>query len=113
MGHVNDREFMEELIATQMAEPIPNEDPIFKKYANKKLPGTANRGTSYLTQYTGQWTAAEVIHLLRRTTFGIKPADISTLSAMTMDAAVDYLFSNASSTAPAPPVNNYETATYT
>ncbi len=113
MGHVNRREFLEEIIATQTAEPQSGEDKVFKKYANKVEPHGLQRGTSYLTQYSGQWTDAEVVHLLRRTTFGVKPADIQMLKGMTMSAAVDYLFSNAPAAAPAPPLNNYETATYT
>src|SRR4051812_14857172 len=115
MGKVNRREFLEEIIATQVAEEQahPHDDVIFKKYANKELPrhGNLAKGTGTINQYTGSWTQAEVIHLLRRTTFGIKPADIATLQGMTMSAAVDYLFSNAPISTP-PPVNNYYNNNY-
>lgn len=113
MGHVNRREFLEEIIATQAVEPQAGEDAAFKKYANKTIPKGLQRGTAYLTQYSGPWTDATVIHLLRRTTVGVKPADIQTLRGMTMGAAVDYLFSNAPVTPPAPPLNNYTTGSYT
>lgn len=113
MGNVNRREFLEEIIATQTDRQHTGEDKIFKKYANKELPKSLQRGTSYLSPYSGSWTEAEVIHLLRRSTFGIKPADIQTLVGMTPGNAIDFLFSNAPAVAPAPPVNNYETATYT
>lgn len=115
MGNINRREFFEELIATQTAEEgvvDVSKDAVFQKYANKTLPHNLAKATGSLTPYTGSWTQAEVIHLLRRTTFGIKPADIASLLAMTPGAAVDYLFSNAPSTT-APPVNNYNTGTYT
>ena len=113
MGRHERREFMEEILDAQMAEPQPAQDPIFKRYANKRLPKGLQKGTSYLTQYSGPWTKTEAQHLLRRTTFGAKPADISTLTGMTMDAAVDYLFSNSPTAAPAPPLNNYNSGTYT
>ena len=109
MGNSTRREFLEELIATQTVDPRPTNDQIFKKYANHSQPTGLQRTTSTLTPYNGAWTQAQVIALLRRTTFGIKPADIATLLAMTPGTAVDYLFSNAPTAAPAPPVNNYYT----
>jgi uncharacterized protein (DUF1800 family) len=112
MGNINRREFFEELIATQAAGPALNEDVVFKKYANTSLPRGSAKITGTLTPYSGSWTQAEVIHLLRRTTFGLKPADIQTLLTMSPGAAVDYLFSNAPVTAPAPPVNNYYSGGY-
>lgn len=109
MGRVNRREFFEELIATQMenAPAKQGEDQIFKTYANKSLPKGLAKSTAGLTQYTGQWTDAEIIHLLRRTTFGVKYADVIALRSMTMSQAVDDIL-NVNTTAPAPPVNNYQ-----
>jgi uncharacterized protein (DUF1800 family) len=112
MGKINRREFLEELLeATEPAKPI-KEDKIFIKYANQSLPRNLAKTTGTLNSYTGSWTKAEVTHLLRRTTFGVKPADIQTLLAMTPGDAVDYLFSNVPSSAPAPPVNNYYNGGY-
>ena len=115
MGKVNRREFFEELIATQTENEVsapPSEDIIFRKYANKTLPSFQNKTTGTLNQYIGQWTRAEVIHLVRRTTFGLKEADIQTLQGMTMSQAVDQLLNNLPASAP-PPVNNYNTSSYT
>ncbi|MBS1771776.1 MAG: DUF1800 domain-containing protein [Bacteroidetes bacterium] len=106
MGNVNRREFFEELVASQQATPKNAEDEVYKKYANKTMPTGLGKTTSSLTPYTGAWTKTEVIHLLRRTTFGVKYADIQTLLGMTMTQAVDKLL-NVSTTPPAPPVNNY------
>jgi len=110
MGNYNRREFLEEILATQSGQPANGVDTVFQKYANHALPKGLQKATGTLTPYTGSWTQAEVIHLLRRTTFGLRPADIQLLLTMTPGAAVDYLFSNAPTTAPAPPVNNYYTA---
>jgi uncharacterized protein (DUF1800 family) len=113
MGKINRREFFEELIAAEEQGPALKDDLVFKKYANQQLPKGLAKVTGTLTPYTGAWTDAEVIHLLRRTTFGVRPADIQTLRAMTPGAAVDFLFSNAPTAAPVPPLNNYYNGGYT
>lgn len=114
MGKLDRRSFLEELIATQIEEkPLAGEDQLFKKYANKATPNSVNKTTgASLSQYTGPWTEKEVIHLLRRTGFGVKYSDVQTYKAMTMSQAVDTIL-NLSTPLPAPPVNNYNTGTYT
>lgn len=47
--------------------------------------------TSGIAPYTGAWTQWQVIHLLKRTGFGNRKADIEALAAMTMSDAVDSL----------------------
>ena len=112
MGKVNRREFFEELIDTQVDNKASGTDKLFHKYANKKLPTHLAKTTSGLNPYSGPWTETQVIHLLRRTTFGLKTADITTLLALTPGAAVDILLNNIPTTPPAPPVNNYDTTSY-
>jgi uncharacterized protein (DUF1800 family) len=62
---------------------------------------------SGLTPYTGTWTTKEVAHLLKRTMFGAKKADIDHFLAMTPSAAVDELL-NVPTGLPAPPLKNYD-----
>lgn len=114
------------------SETISNEDPLFKKYKRKEFRGrnnyrnvdtkqpyvendgtdelpTANRIgiiTSTLQPYVGLWTKAEVLHLLRRTTYGFKVDDVNTLLGMSVSNAVDSLFNVG--TMPSPPVNWYQ-----
>lgn len=64
------------------------------------------RITSGLTPYAGPWTTAEVAHLLKRTMFGSKKADIDYFRSMSVSQAVDALLNI--SPAPAPPVKNYD-----
>jgi uncharacterized protein (DUF1800 family) len=59
-----------------------------------------------LAPYSGPWTNSEVAHLLKRTMFGSKKADIDYFRGMTASQAVDALL-NVSATPPAPPVKNY------
>lgn len=82
-------------------------DEIFKKYANKSLPLNSKKTRAGLTPYSNAWTVKQQKHLLRRTMFGVKQADMAAIAALTPSAAVDYLLNNIP-VAPAPPVNNYE-----
>jgi hypothetical protein len=59
-----------------------------------------------LAPYTGTWTTKEVAHLLKRTMFGAKKADIDYFRAMSPSAAVDALL-NVSATMPDPPLKFY------
>lgn len=68
------------------------------------------RVQSGLTPYTGPWTTKQALHLLRRTMFGAKKADVDFFSAMSVSQAVDYLL-NVPSTPPPPPVKNYNSST--
>lgn len=61
---------------------------------------------SGLAQYSGTWDTLQVTHLLKRTLFGAKKADVDYFKSKTMSAAVDELI-NTVNFAPAPPVNNY------
>ena len=70
------------------------------------------RTLSGLNPYTGVWTNNEVIHLLKRTMFGAKQADVDFFSAMTMSQAVDYLLNvTVAQTKPLPPVKDYANPT--
>jgi uncharacterized protein (DUF1800 family) len=60
---------------------------------------------SGLMPYSGGWTVNEVSHLLKRTMFGAKKADIDYFLTLTPDAAVDELLNNI--VAPTPPVRDY------
>lgn len=82
-------------------------DKVFLQYANKQVPFSTASANSTLTSYSGPWTRAEVIHLLRRTTLGLKHSDVTTLLALSCSDAVDLLIDSVPSTAPDPPVNNY------
>lgn len=68
------------------------------------------RTFSGINPYTGQWTATEVIHLLKRTMFGAKKADVDYFASLTMSQAVDELI-NPVAANPAPPVKEYVTTT--
>jgi uncharacterized protein (DUF1800 family) len=60
---------------------------------------------SGLDPYTGNFKEAEIYHLLRRTMFGVTPADVAIFTKMSPSQAVDFLLQT--TPAPAPPINNY------
>jgi uncharacterized protein (DUF1800 family) len=83
-----------------------------KKTAAPVLPiaiGTSpTRTESGINPYTGPWTTNEVIHLLKRTTFGAKKADVDFFAAMSMNQAVDALLNvPLAQFTPPPPLKNY------
>ncbi|HLG40503.1 MAG TPA: DUF1800 domain-containing protein, partial [Chitinophagaceae bacterium] len=60
---------------------------------------------SGLAPYAGSWTVNEAAHLLKRTMFGAKKADIDYFLTLTPGAAIDELLNNI--VAPSPPVRDY------
>ncbi len=109
--------------------PPGEPDPLFKKYARKKLgprryseqienptPGGPGDGsdarvgnvTSGLNPYAGTWTNWEVSHLLRRVGFGVKKSELEALLMLSPSAAVDALLTLGPPTYPSPtPLNHY------
>ncbi len=65
-------------------------DPPGNPFANKALP-KVQRTTAGLEPYTGPWTIDEVLHLLRRTTFGPSPGHAATLLPLSLNQALDQL----------------------
>ncbi len=80
-----------------------------KKIAAQKTPeNPAYRTNTGLDLYTGPWTENEVIHLLKRTMFGAKKADIDYFKTKSMTSTVDELM-NLTAPMPNPPVKEYDT----
>ena len=73
---------------------------------------TGFRTDSGINPYTGSWTRNEVAHLLKRTMFGSKKADIDYFLTKTVSQAVDELL-NPTAPLPSPPLNDYNNANYT
>jgi uncharacterized protein (DUF1800 family) len=72
----------------------PKQDPFFKKYANAQMPFSVARTESGLDTYTGEWTDAEMLHLLRRITFGASKSSVDTLASLSLTDAVNLLIDN-------------------
>jgi uncharacterized protein (DUF1800 family) len=115
-------------VLKSLSKQVQEKDPLFEKYSRKIYNGRryssltnkkrivagkeifekerVNPVTSGLAPYTGSWGIAEALHLLKRTGFGFKKADVDTLTGLSFDAAVNLVL-NVSTTPPPPPVNYY------
>jgi uncharacterized protein (DUF1800 family) len=69
-------------------------------------PAQTFRTQSGLAPYTGPWTRNEVQHLLKRTMFGSRKADIDYFAGRSLDQAVNELL-NPTAALPSPPLNDY------
>ncbi len=70
---------------------------------SKNITRRTNTG---ITPYVGAFGKPELLHLLRRSLFGVKMADISAFTGNTLEQTVDALLT-VSSTLPNPPLNDY------
>ena len=78
---------------------------------NDRAPGSTSRTkevSSGLELYSGEWNDRQLIHLLRRTLFGVKKEDLTAFQGLTLQQTVDLLV--ATSPIPNPPVNDYNYA---
>jgi uncharacterized protein (DUF1800 family) len=73
-------------------------------------PSASRNLTSGINPYTGPWTENEVIHLLKRTMFGAKKADVDYFKTRTVSQSVDELL-NPTAPQPGPPIKEYATST--
>lgn len=101
---------------TTLETRLGNAQSVFS-YPNQMLEDVpaAEQGFSFngtLTPYAGPWTPLEAAHLLRRTGFGVKQADLDQFLSLDAETAVDLLL-DVSGTLPAPPINNYNGPDYT
>ena len=93
------REFFQQLTTTALA-PAPT----------GKGRGNGETPTTGLTKYNGTWGNAQVLHLLRRTLFGVKQSELTAFKKMSLDDAVTALL-NIPANPPPPPVNAYNNGT--
>jgi uncharacterized protein (DUF1800 family) len=68
--------------------------------------------TDGLDEYTGEWTTTEVVHLLKRTLFGVKVDDLNYFLGLTMSDAVDQLLTPTAAPSTVP-LNSYSSNGYT
>ena len=84
--------------------------PNHKEKSQTSQPVASRHITSGLNPYAGPWTENEIIHLLKRTMFGAKKADVDYFKTRTVDQAVNELV-NPVAPQPSPPIKEYATST--
>jgi uncharacterized protein (DUF1800 family) len=75
---------------TPMSVQSADQSLSVSRFANTSLP-SVRRTTAGLEPYTGAWGTEQILHLLRRTTFGPTRSDLNSLRTKTMFQAVDLL----------------------
>jgi len=65
-----------------------------------------------LDEYTGEWTTTEVVHLLKRTLFGVKVSDLKYFLGRSMSDSVDELLTPTAAPTTVP-LNSYSSGGYT
>jgi len=81
------------------------------KFANTTTPNFSEKSLSGLDPYTGTFSQAQLMHLLRRTLFGVTQADLAYFNGMTLTQVVAELVTQAPT--PTPPVNAYNNTNFT
>jgi uncharacterized protein (DUF1800 family) len=108
MKQINRSEF---LSAISGADNVSTKTAPKNPFANQAAPQNLYRAQTGITEYTGQFTSVELSHLLRRTLFGVTPADLAYFDGLTLDQVVAALLTPAPT--PAPPINAYNTPSST
>jgi uncharacterized protein (DUF1800 family) len=115
MSHLDRRAFLT-LLQNQYRPNFGIEDqhilPMPAALEAKRAQRAASPPNSGLAPYSGPWTRAEVIHLLRRTLFGPTKLDVDYFLGKTMQQAVDEIL-HAPYIPPAGPVNDYNNPDFT
>lgn len=122
MSNTINRRNLFNLILNKLKINQDPKDPLFEKYSRKIFTGRRYQSnqraknlsftdrvfpvSSGLNLYSGSWGKPEVLHLLRRTGYGFKKADVDTVLALDMANSVNTIL-NVNATPPAPPVNSY------
>ena len=79
----------------------------------RKRPTASTEGsrniTSGINPYSGPWTENEIVHLLKRTMFGAKKADVDYFKTRTVSQTIDELL-NPTAPQPGPPIKEYVTS---
>ena len=76
------------------------------------MPLTPQSSSLGLNTYSGPWLPVQTKHLLNRTLFGAKASDIKYFNAKGLVATIDELL-NVTNSVPTPPLNDYNTASFT
>jgi len=101
MAKITRKEFLD---ITKKDSGIP--DTPYIDPSNKSLPRHLQKTSTGINAYQGVWGDVQIMHLLRRTLFGVSKSDLDFFKSKNLVQTVDYLLTLPAS-APEPPLNNY------
>ncbi|MES2559622.1 MAG: DUF1800 domain-containing protein [Bacteroidota bacterium] len=106
MATLSRRGFLKDATSKLTKEQPPIATLDYVDPSNKTLPRHLAKTTTGVAEYTGTFGDAQVLHLLRRTLFGVNKGDVDFFKTKTMSEAVDFLL-NVPASPPPPPLNHY------
>lgn len=107
----NRRDFFNSILsAITVQEEADIKKNTTNEFENKRLPDTP-RSLSGLAPYAGTFNQEQLLHLLRRTLFGVTKADLDFFKGKTLQDSLAIILTQAPT--PNPPVNNYTNTTIT
>ena len=105
MAPIKRSEFISAALTGNLPDDVTPKKSPANKFANTSTPQFDEKSTTGLGEYTGRFGQTQLMHLLRRTMFGLTQSDLSYFSNMTLDQVVAALLTPAPT--PAPPVWTY------
>ncbi|OYU96535.1 MAG: hypothetical protein CFE21_09125 [Bacteroidetes bacterium B1(2017)] len=95
-----------EFLNIRGSEPSVDKTYPYVDPSNKDLPRHLQKTSTGINPYQGTWGDAQIMHLLRRTLFGVSKADLDFFKTKTMVQSVDFLLTLPTNPPP-PPLNHY------
>lgn len=106
MKQLSRKAFFKKAGADLLSEALPPKSYPYKDPSNKDLPRHLQKTSTGIAAYTGPWTEVQIMHLLRRTLFGVKKSDLDFFRNKSLNECISQLFTLPPNP-PLPPVNNY------
>ena len=110
MSKLKRRQFLQEAASALLPDGTSSSNPNYIDYSNKTLPTQLGKAATGLSEYKGSFGDSEILHLCRRTLFGVKKSDVDFFKTKSMNEAVDFIL-NINAVEPSFPLNHYGTNT--
>lgn len=108
MSKLKRRQFLQEAASALLSDDSHSSNLNYIDYSNKTLPTQLGKASTGLSEYKGAFGESEILHLCRRTLFGVKKSDVDFFKTKSMSDAVDYIL-NINAAEPSFPINHYST----
>ncbi|MDZ4667222.1 MAG: DUF1800 domain-containing protein [bacterium] len=102
MAKTNRRDFL----SLSGNHELPQDTNPYKDPSNKYLPRHLQKTSTGIGLYQGTWGNDQILHLLRRTLFGVKKSDLDFFKNKTLSESIDILLTLPTNP-PLPPLNHY------
>ena len=76
MSKLKRRQFLNEAASALLSDDSNSSNQGYVDYSNKTLPTQLGKASTGLSEYKGSFGESEILHLCRRTLFGVKKSDV-------------------------------------